>query len=138
MWIRTEFKLTKPAQASKNKKSETLSIYSGLGVYRLHVFVLCCFDARASFVKIMLSLFDFCAAKMNKNVFHQHARLSSCIKHCKLLVFCACFLSKTTPPHGGPLSKEAHQFSGVISLAVTFTGDIFGGQQFQLSRFFSK
>lgn len=67
-------------------------------MYRLHVFVLCCFDARASFVKIMLSLFDFCAAKMNKNVFHQHARLSSCIKHCKLLVFCACFLSKTTPP----------------------------------------
>ena len=30
--------VSKPAQASKKQKNKTLSIYSGLGVYRLHFF----------------------------------------------------------------------------------------------------
>ena len=52
---------TKPAQASiKPKKKQSLSIYSGLGVYRLQnlgYFVF--FDACAGFVKIMLCFFCF-------------------------------------------------------------------------------
>ena len=56
---------TKPAQASKKtkKKNKTLSIYSGLGVYRSQKFWFFCFfwffDACAGFVKIMLWFFWF-------------------------------------------------------------------------------
>ena len=48
---------TKPAQASKKTKKQSLSIYSGLGVYRLQNFGYFFFDACAGFVKIMLCFF---------------------------------------------------------------------------------
>ena len=52
-------RVTKPAQASKKQK-KTLSIYSGLGVYRSQKFCFFCFfDACAGFVKIMLCFFCF-------------------------------------------------------------------------------
>ena len=52
---------TKPAQASKKQqKKQSLSIYSGLGVYRLQNFGgFVFFDACAGFVKIMLCFFSF-------------------------------------------------------------------------------
>ena len=104
---------TKPAQASKQtKKKQSLSIYSGLGVYRLQKFGYSC----AGFVKIMLCFFwflwclcMFCQSlpglRNRKWAFHQRFRPFRCIKHCKSQCFVLIFFQKP-PPHGGPLSRN--------------------------------
>ena len=125
---------TKPAQASKKtKKTKTLSIYSGLGVYRSQKFCFFCFfwclcrfcEDHALFFLVFLMpvqvlwrscfllfvFFNACACfvkvcqdeKMKKHAFHQHFRPFRCIKHCKLQCFVLIFFQKP-PPHGGPLS----------------------------------
>ena len=117
----------------KNKKNKTLSIYSGLGVYRSQKFCffwffwcLCrfCEDHALVFLVflmpvqvlwrscfLLLVFLNACACfvkvcqdeKMKKHAFHQHFRPFRCIKHCKLQCFVLIFFQKP-PPHGGPLS----------------------------------
>ena len=114
-------KKTKPLDAQnlhrhqKKQKKQSLSIYSGLGVYRFQNFgYFGYFDACAGFVKIMLCFFYFfwclcmfCQSlpglRNKKLAFHQRFRPFRCIKHCKSQCFVLIFFQKP-PPHGGPLS----------------------------------
>ena len=107
---------TKPAQASKKpKKKQSLSIYSGLGVYRLQLFCffwcLCRFLWRSCFVFFwfLWCLCMFCQSlpglRNKKLAFHQRFRPFRCINHCKSQCFVLIFFQKP-PPHGGPLSKK--------------------------------
>ena len=112
----------------KNKKNKTLSIYSGLGVYRSQKFCFFCFfwclcrfcEDHALFFLVFFMpvqvlwrscflLFVFlnaCACfvkvcqdeKMKKHAFHQHFRPFRCIKHCKLQCFVLIFFQKPPPP----------------------------------------
>ena len=128
----------------KNKKSKTLSIYSGLGVYRLHVFVFFVFLMpvrflwRSCFVfcfflmpvhvwrscVLLFVFFNACACFVKvcqekikkKRAFHQHFKPFRCINHCKLQYFVFIFFQKP-PPHGGPL------FGGEMSLHKLFGRD---------------
>ena len=127
----------------KTKKNKTLSIYSGLGVYRSQKFCFFCFfwclcrfcEDHALFFLVFLMpvqvlwrscflLFVFlnaCACfvkvcqdeKMKKHAFHQHFRPFRCIQHCKLQCFVLIFFQKP-PPHGGPLSYFIVQWLKLI------------------------
>ena len=114
----------------KNKKTKTLSIYSGLGVYRLQKFCffwffwcLCRFGEDHALVFFVF--FDACASLVNsykKSCVSPAFQTLQVQETLQITVFCAYFLSKTTPPWWPALLKFALGKGETFTIFTHFGG----------------